>query len=275
MGAKGFAPDEEDKVISSETLRKDVVRMIVERKSGHLCSSLSVLDILASLILDCDPFAFGDDGNAHLILSKGHAAPALYATLARAGKLDPNELSRFRRLGAGLEGHPRQGLVSTVEVSTGSLGNGVAHAVGLALSYRGKPDGKTVVCVVSDGEIQTGIALESMQVAVHYGAAHLILIADCNGWQTSGPVDRVIGANVEKRLGSLGVRCSRANGHDREALRKMILHEAGKGPAAILAQTKRGFGVPGLPEAEVYGEQISDAESRRLLAWCGARDGTD
>lgn len=262
-------------MICSDALRKDVVRMIVERKSGHLCSSLSVLDILATLISDCDAFAFGAGGNAHLILSKGHAAPALYAVLARAGKIDPNELTRFRRLDAGLEGHPRLGLISTVEVSTGSLGNGIAHAVGLALSYKDKSDRKTVVCVMSDGEVQTGIASEALQAATHYKAANLILIADCNGWQTSGPVDQVIGANVKMRLDSVGVRCTATNGHDRAMLKKMILQQVGQGPTAILAQTRRGFGVPGLPEMEVYGEQISDLESARLLAWCGSRNGPD
>lgn len=249
--------------------------MIVERKSGHICSSLSVLDILATLIFDCETLSFGDGGDAHLILSKGHAAPALYAVLARAGKIEPSELMRFRRLNERLEGHPRMGLISTVEVSTGSLGNGIAHAVGLALSYNDKSDRRTVVCVISDGEVQTGIALEALQVAAHYKAANLVLIADCNGWQTSGPVDHVIGAKLEMRLDSVGVRCISTNGHDRTTLRKVISRQIGQGPVAILAQTKRGFGVPGLPEMEVYGEQLSDLESARLLAWCGSGDEAD
>lgn len=254
--------------IQRERLAKRIATMIARRRSGHLCSSLSVLDILRAIFLYDDGGL--DVARANVVLSKGHAAPALYAVLEERGDLPPDAARELRRVGSPFEGHPRRGAVPTVEVSTGSLGNGLAWAVGHAIGQRFISDvqRRPTICIVSDGELQTGIVRESLATACHYGAERLTVIVDNNGWQTDGTTLQVHGLESRQLLGGLPLWQTEVDGHAPaeiiDAL-KLAMHHS---PAVVIANTVRCHGLEWISTGpEAYGESLSEETRARLLAW--------
>jgi len=246
--------------------RQAVVESVVERRSGHLCSSLSALDILATFAWshwDHDTCRLGSE----LVLSKGHAAPALYAVLAELDPSLPRLAGNLRRLGSPFEGHPTRYAMDHVLVSTGSLGLGLAWSVGRALAARRLRDPLAMTVVVSDAELQCGVAYEALRLASCEGLEGLTVVVDHNGWQT----DRQVPDRPADLLSALGFTVVVVNGHDHDALLRAYSVESPKKPLAVLAETRRCFGLgpPYESGPEIYGEAIDDDIASTLRAMVG------
>ena len=176
-------------------LRVDVIKAIYGAGSGHPGGSLSAAEIAAVLYfkeMNLDPANPKDPNRDKFVLSKGHAAPVLYAALAERGFFPKEDLQTLRKMGSKLQGHPDMKKVPGVEMSTGSLGQGVSTAVGMALA--GKLDGRTgrVYTLLGDGELQEGMVWEAAMAAAHYKLDNLTAIIDWNGIQIDGRNDEVM-----------------------------------------------------------------------------------
>ncbi len=230
-------------------LRIDCVRMLAVAKSGHLDSSLSAADIVTALydrVLRHDPENPDWPERDRFVLSKGHAAPIQYAALARHGYFPLEDLMGLRKIGAQLQGHPDMNKTAGVEVSTGSLGQGLSMSLGLALALRldGRDDAH-VFCLCSDGDCQEGQTWEAATAAPHFGLANVTAIVDYNHLQTDGTTEQVMDiADMAAKFAAFGWDTVEIDGHDMGAVvdaleRSRTLDR----PAAIVAQTKKGRGV--------------------------------
>lgn len=232
-------------------MRRDIVEMITEAGSGHPGGSLSCIDILTALyfggVLDHDPTDPDLESRDRFILAKGHAAPALYAALAQAGYFPREELMTLRKFGSRLQGHPDCNLVPGVEVSTGSLGQGLSIACGLACGLRLAGNPQRVFALLGDGECEEGQVWEAAMFAAHQKLGNLIAIVDHNGLQIDGSTTEVcdlrdIGAKFE----AFGWKVSRVDGHDIPRLIEILSAAKADGdgiPKAIIAETVKGKGV--------------------------------
>ena len=204
-------------------MRSDIVRMIAEAGSGHPGGSLSCADILAALyfggVLDHDPERPDWEERDRFILAKGHAAPALYAVLAQAGYFPREELLTLRKLGTRLQGHPDSNLVPGVEVSTGSLGQGLSVAAGAAagLKLDGKP--QSVFVLLGDGECQEGQVWEAAMFAAHRNLDNLVAVVDRNCLQIDGDTADVCDpGDLAAKFQAFGWDAREVDGHDMAAL---------------------------------------------------------
>lgn len=232
-------------------MRIDIVRMITEAGSGHPGGSLSCVDILTALyfggVIEHDPSNPTWEDRDRFILAKGHAAPALYAALAHAGYFPTEELLTLRKLGSRLQGHPDSSLLPGVEVSTGSLGQGLSIAAGAAAGL--KLDGKQarVFTLLGDGECQEGQVWEAAMFAAHRHLDNLVAIIDRNGLQIDGcTADVCDPGDIAAKLTAFGWDVCEADGHDIPALVKTLLAAKADGagkPHALIARTVKGKGV--------------------------------
>lgn len=231
-------------------IRIDIVKMTAKAGSGHPGGSLSAADIIATLyfggVLRVKPDEPSWPDRDRFVLSKGHAAPALYSALARRGFFPVEWLDTLRQLGSPLQGHPDCRKVPGVEVSTGSLGQGLSVAVGMALA--GKLDGKdyNVWVLLGDGECQEGQVWEAAMAASHYKLDNLIAIVDHNGLQIDGWVKDVMNIEpIDDKFRSFGWHVFRVDGHKVDLLID-VFNEAlavrGK-PKVVVADTVKGKGV--------------------------------
>ncbi len=237
----------EDKIERIVQIRKQLVRdallAIYQAKSGHTGTSLSVVDIVATLI--GYPFLRGwwekKPNRDLLILSKGHAAPTLYAALAMAGYINKQELGKLRRIDGILEGHPST-KIPGVDSPSGSLGVGAAVAVGRALADKLLGRDRRVFVILGDGELQEGIVWECFSIARSLRLKNLFFIIDRNGMQLSGPTETIRRMEpITKKLRSFGLNVFVTNGHDVRQLVETFekaLHA--DGPKAIVAYTVKG-----------------------------------
>jgi len=234
----------------SQAMRRDIVEMIHAAGSGHPGGSLSAVEILATLygsVMRHDPADPRLPDRDRFVLSKGHAAPVLYAALAETGYFPREELLTLRKLGSRLQGHPDMRKLPGVEVSTGSLGQGLALANGMALALR--LDGSvepTVFCLLGDGELQDGSVWEAAMASAHYGLDNLVAIVDLNGLQIDGPTCEVMDlGNVPEKFAAFGWTVMTCDGHAvaelHDALTRAKAHVGG--PIVIVARTMKGRGV--------------------------------
>ncbi len=230
-------------------IRRHIVRMIGAAGSGHPGGSLSAVDILTVLYfaeLSVRPQQPDWPDRDRFVLSKGHAAPALYACLAERGFFDPAELGSLRRVGSRLQGHPDRALTPGVEASTGSLGQGLSLAVGMALAARLDGASWRVWALLGDGEIQEGQVWEAAMAAAHYRLDNLAAFLDHNGLQIDGPVREVMSPEpVAAKWEAFGWRVLRIDGHDLAAIREAcrLARETRGRPTMIVAETVKGKGV--------------------------------
>ena len=233
-------------------LRMDCVRMLAVAKSGHLDSSLSAADIVTALfhrVLRHDPSNPEWPERDRFVLSKGHAAPILYAALARHNYFPLEDLMGLRKIGAQLQGHPDMNKTPGVEVSTGSLGQGLSMSLGIALAMH--LDGlssQRVFCLLSDGDCQEGQTWEAATAAPHFadrGGAGLTAIVDYNHLQTDGTTEEVMDiADMRAKFAAFGWDTVEIDGHDMAAIVEALERSRTVDrPAAIVAQTKKGRGV--------------------------------
>jgi transketolase len=261
---------------TARQIRRDIIEMTHAAKSGHPGGSLSAADILTALYfeeMNIHPEHPGKEGRDRFVLSKGHAAPVLYATLTRRGYFDPSELITLRQLGSRLQGHPDMKNIPGVEMSTGSLGQGFSTAVGMALAARLKGESSRVYALLGDGELNEGLIWEAAMAGAHYKLSNLIAILDFNGLQIDGTNDEVMTVSpVDEKFRSFGWNVELADGHDFDDMRRAFKNarEHLEGPTMILARTVKGKGVSFM-ENQVgwHGKAPSDDEKNKALAELG------
>ena len=263
-------------------MRADIVRMIAEAGSGHPGGSLSCADILAALyfggVLEHDPENPEWEGRDRFVLAKGHAAPALYAALAHAGYFPREELMTLRKLGSRLQGHPDSNQVPGVEVSTGSLGQGLSVAAGMAagLALDGRP--QTVFALLGDGECQEGQVWEAAMFAAHRGLDNLVAVVDRNCLQIDGNTADVCDpGDIAQKLAAFGWAVREADGHDIPALVEALSAakaDRGGKPHAIVARTVKGKGVSFMEnQAGWHGKAPNAEQTQTALADLAALSG--
>ncbi|MCW3990798.1 MAG: transketolase [Candidatus Bathyarchaeota archaeon] len=252
-------------------LRQRVLRMVAEAGSGHLGASLSVIDILAVLYfvkMRHDPSNPEWAERDRLVLSKGHAAPALYAVLAEAGYFPQEELVSLRRLGGLLQGHPEI-QIPGVDASTGSLGQGLSIAVGMALAAKMDEAPHKVYAIIGDGELDEGQIWEAALTAGHHGLDNLVAIVDRNQFQLTGRTEEVKAMEpVGEKWKSFGWEVVEADGNDPPSILDAldVCELTGGKPSAIIAHTTKGKGVSFM-EGNKFSKSIPDAsELARALA---------
>ncbi len=260
-------------------MRRDIVEMIAEAGSGHPGGSLSAADIVATLyfggVLRHDPADPSWAGRDRFILSKGHAGPVLYAALAQAGYFGRDHLATLRKLGSILQGHPDSRKTPGVEVSTGSLGQGLSVASGLAAGFLGGTGSdpsrhdRTVFALLGDGELQEGQVWEAAMFASHRGLDNLVAIVDYNGLQIDGACSEVMClGNIASKFAAFGWSTAEVNGHDVEALYDALVaaRESSGAPSVIVARTIKGKGVSFMEdEAGWHGKAPTAAELARAI----------
>jgi transketolase len=233
----------------AKVIRKDIVSMLTESASGHPGGSLSAVEILTTLYFNemrVDTRNPKDVNRDRFVLSKGHAAPVLYSTLARKGFFNPDELMGLRKFGRMLQGHPNMKDIPGVDMSTGSLGQGISAAVGMAIA--GKLDKKEfrVYALLGDGELEEGQVWEAAMSAAHYKLDNLTAFVDLNGLQIDGKVEEVMNVNpVADKFVAFGWNVLEVDGHDFEALKNALntAKETKGQPTMVVCKTIKGKGV--------------------------------
>lgn len=261
---------------TANVIRQDIVKMIHAAASGHPGGSLSAADIMTALyfeIMDIDPANPKKETRDKFVLSKGHAAPVVYATLARRGFFPIEELMGLRKTGAMLQGHPDMKGTPGVEMSTGSLGQGISAAVGMALASQLNNDGKQVYALLGDGELDEGIVWEAAMAAAHYKLGNLIAFVDYNGLQIDGKNDDVMGIKpVDKKFEAFGWDVQIIDGHSIEAIVEAVnkAKAVTDKPSMLIAQTVKGKGVSFMEDqAGWHGTAPSDEDLEKALAELG------
>src|SRR5918996_4050559 len=259
-------------------LRLDCVRMLAVAKSGHLDSSLSAADIVAALyyrVLRHDPDNPDWPERDRFVLCKGHAAPIQYAALAHHGYFELEELMGLRQIGAQLQGHPDMTRTPGVEVSTGSLGQGLSMCVGICLALRldGLESTAQVFGLLSDGDCQEGQTWEAAMAATHFGVTNLTAIVDYNHLQTDGTTEEVMDTgDVRAKFEAFGWDSIEIDGHDMgQIVEALERSRTIRRPAAIVCQTKKGKGVSAMegrfgfhgkpPSPELANEALEELEA--------------
>jgi len=274
---RGMISSKELSLIAQD-LRGSIIEMITEAKSGHPGGSLSCIDLLTALWFSEmkgveSPSQLSKDRD-RFVLSKGHGVPSLYAILARKGFLEKSELMTLRKTGSKLQGHPDRVRMPIVEASTGSLGQGLSVAQGIAMGI--KLDGKKerVFCLLGDGEIQEGQIWESAMSASKFKLSNLCAILDANGGQIDGPVSQVMPIEpIADKWKAFGWHVIEIDGHDMTQIQKAYaefekLHQSGsEKPVFILARTVKGKGVSFMEgKIEWHGVAPKPDEQTKALA---------
>jgi transketolase len=255
-------------------LRIHCVRMVAVAKAGHLDSSLSAADIVAALyyrVLRHDPSNPKWPERDRFVLSKGHGAPIQYAALAEHGYFPADDLMGLRQIGSHLQGHPDMTRTPGIEVSTGSLGQGLSMSVGICLALRldDLDDTAQVFTLMSDGDIQEGESWEGAMSAAHFGLTNLTAIVDYNHLQTDGTTEEVMDTgDVRAKFEAFGWDAVEIDGHDMGAIVESLERSRTLDrPAAIVCQTKKGrgvsfmedrFGFHGKPPSQEQAEQAME-----------------
>ena len=233
----------------AKEIRRSIVSMIAEAKSGHPGGSLSATDILTALYfseMNIDPANPKMEGRDRFVLSKGHAAPAIYATLAERGYFSKDELLTLRKFGSRLQGHPDMKKLPGIEISTGSLGQGLSVANGMALNAKIFNENYRTYIVLGDGEVQEGQIWEAAMTAAHYKLDNLCAFLDSNNLQIDGNVTEIMGVEpLDKKWEAFGWNVIKIDGHNFEEILSALekAKECKDKPTMILAKTVKGKGV--------------------------------
>ena len=247
-------------------LRRDIVEMIHAAKAGHPGGSLSAVDMITALyfhVMRIDPQNPRWEDRDRFVLSKGHACPALYAALARRGFFDPKHLTTLRQYHSILQGHPDMNKTPGIDISSGSLGNGLAIGVGMAMSGRLHHQDYMTYVMLGDGEVQEGMVWEAAMAAHHHDLGKLVAIVDCNGVQINGWVNDIMTVEpLADKWRAFGWKVVEVNGHNMKDL-LTVLHTAKtmRHPTVILMRTVKGRGVSFMEDdCKWHGNSPSDEE---------------
>jgi len=230
-------------------IRKNIVKMVTSAKSGHPGGSLSGTDLITVLYfeeMDIDSNNINSTNRDRFVLSKGHASPLLYSVLAEKGLLDKELLPTFRHLGSPLQGHPNMRMVPGVDMSTGSLGQGLSAAVGMAIANKLDKKEHRVYALLGDGECQEGQIWEAAMAAAHHHLDNLCAMLDFNGLQIDGNVTDVMNPTpFDKKFEAFGWNVIEIDGHNYDEIKEAYkkAKECKGKPTLILAHTVKGKGV--------------------------------
>ncbi|MCL4378262.1 MAG: transketolase [Actinobacteria bacterium] len=263
----------QDLIEMSKKIRVDIIEMLCESGSGHPGGSLSITDVFSYLYfsgkLNLDPKNPSLKERDRIVLSKGHACPVLYASLAEKGYFDKSHLKTLRKYGSMLQGHPDMKKTPGVDMSTGSLGQGLSCAVGMALGAKLDGLGCHVFAILGDGECDEGQIWEAAMAAAHYKLGNLIAIVDKNGLQIDGYTKDIM--NTEPMFGkwiSFGWEVVEIDGHSFDEIEKAISKgmEPKDKPTCIIADTVKGRGVSFMEDkCEWHGKTPSAAEKEKAI----------
>ena len=264
---------------AAKRIRADVLTQIHLAGSGHPGGSLSCVELLATLFghtIRPSPDWIRRNSRDHVILSKGHAAPALYAALAEAGLIAHEELKTLRQLGSRLQGHPDRTRMPEVEMSTGSLGQGLSVALGLALALARRDEPHRSYVILGDGEMNSGQTWEAILFAGANRVDRLVAIIDANGIQNDGPIEEILNIKpYAPKLAACGWAVTEIDGHDIDAIAVALdwasSDRPGDKPRMIVANTKKGHGVSFITgRVDWHSHALSDEQYRAALAEVGA-----
>lgn len=233
----------------AKTIRKDIIEEVYSANSGHPGGALSIADIITALYfneMNIDPKNPKDENRDRLILSKGHASAALYAALAEKGYFPKEDLKTFRNINSYLQGHPDMKHIPGVDMSTGSLGQGLSAANGMAMMLKLDKNPARVYCICGDGEIEEGQIWEAAMSSSKYKLDNLCLIIDNNNLQIDGTIEEVMSSYpIDDKFKSFGFNVITINGHDFSQILQAF--EEAKNckdkPTAIIAKTIKGKGI--------------------------------
>ncbi len=264
-----------------KAIRSSIVSMVTEAQSGHPGGSLSAADILATLYfaeMNVNPKDTQMKNRDRFVLSKGHAAPVLYATLAEKGFFPKEELLTLRKINSRLQGHPSMKNLPGIDMSTGSLGQGLSVAAGMALAARLDGSDHRVFTILGDGELEEGMVWEAAMFAAHYKLDNLTAFIDYNGLQIDGPVADVMSPlPIPEKWQAFSWNIIEIDGHDINAIYDAIqIAKTVKGkPTMIIAKTIKGKGVcqmeniadwhgkaPSHEQCELFLAQLNDLETK-------------
>ena len=255
----------------ADRIRMHVIEMTSAAGSGHPGGSLSSAELFSVLyfhVLRHDPKDPEWSDRDRFVLSKGHVAPALYATLAESGYFSTDELLTLRKIGSRLQGHPAKGKLPGIEASTGSLGQGLSMSCGMALAAKIDKKDIRVYCLLGDGELQSGQNWEAMMLASHYKLNNLTIFIDRNRLQIMGNTEKTLSVDpLAAKLKAFGFRVQSIDGHDV----KKILKACGKVgsskiPTAIILNTVKGKGVSFMENnPEFHGRSCKPDEKEQAL----------
>ena len=261
-------------------IRIGIIDQIYKAQSGHPGGSLSCADILAVLYfnqMNIDPKKPESPQRDRFVLSKGHCSPALYATLARKGYFDKEALDGFRKIDSNLQGHPDMNKVPGVDMTTGSLGQGLSTAVGMAIASKMDSAGCRVYCLLGDGEIEEGQIWEASMAASKNQLDNLCVILDYNHLQIDGKIEDVAGlVDVGAKFESFGFKVISVDGHNVEQLIEAfsIARHQKEMPSIIIANTVKGKGVSFMenqaswhgkaPNKEQYEQAMNELKLKEL-----------
>jgi len=261
---------------TARNLRVSIVRTLHKSQSGHTGGSLSAIDMITALYfhkMRHNPDDPHWEERDRFVLSKGHAAPAQYVTLAEAGYFPKEDLMMLRRLGSHLQGHPDSKGTPGVEVCTGSLGQGLSMANGMALGLRLNGSNCRVYAMLGDGELQEGQVWEAAMAAAHYRLDNLCALVDVNGLQIDGEVAKVMNVSpIADKFRAFGWNAIEIDGHDMASILDALdkAEEIKGKPTAIVAATVKGKGVSIFEhKASYHGVAPNDEELNTALVCLG------
>ena len=239
----------EDFEKKSRSVRRNIVEMVYSAKSGHPGGSLSIADILVALYfseLRVDVNNPKDENRDRVVLSKGHCSPALYSVLAEKGFIPKEDLKTFRKIDSYLQGHPDMKKIPRVDMTSGSLGQGLSISNGMAIVAKLDDKDYRVYCIMGDGEIEEGQVWEAAMSSSHYKLDNLCVIVDNNDLQIDGKIEEVMNPHpIDKKFESFGFNVINIDGHNfEEILEAFDKAKQVKGkPTAIIAKTTKGKGI--------------------------------
>lgn len=255
-------------------IRMDIITEIYYGKSGHPGGSLSIADILAVLYfneMNINPKIPDDESRDRLVLSKGHASSALYGALAEKGYFSKDELLTFRNINSNLQGHPDMNKVKGVDMTTGSLGQGLSVANGMALASKIDSMGYRVYCIIGDGELEEGQIWEAAMTASKYRLDNLCAIIDCNNLQLTGSTKETKGLvpeDIEQKFRSFGFNTITINGNDIFSILNAfgVAEMAKDKPSVIIAKTIKGKGISFMEnDVKWHGKALNDEEYKMAI----------
>lgn len=254
-------------------IRMDVIEEVHSAGSGHPGGSLSAADIVTALYfgeMNIDPKNPQMKGRDKFVLSKGHAAPVQYAALAEKGYFPKEELTTLRKLGSRLQGHPNMHKLPGIEMSTGSLGQGFAVCVGMAIANKIDNDPGRIYTLLGDGELQEGLIWEAAMASAHYKLDNLCVIVDWNGLQIDGRNDDVMTVSpVDEKFKAFGFNVLTIDGHSFEQIFEAFkqARECKGKPTAIIAKTHKGRGVSFMEDqAGWHGKAPDDQQAQQAIS---------
>ena len=261
----------------AKQIRADILKMLYTCQSGHPGGSLSCVEMLMTIYYKTakiDPKNPKWEDRDRIVLSKGHACPALYAILADLGYFPKEDLWTLRQIDSHLQGHPDMRKTPGVDVNTGSLGQGVSIAGGLALGAKHLKKDYKVYAIVGDGEIQEGIVWEAAMSAAHYKLDNLIVLLDHNGLQIDGSNDEVMDiGDVVAKYKAFGFECYKVDGHNMDEIEAAINAPVVGKPKFICCETHKGQGVSFMEDqAGWHGKAPSKEDYEKAIEELGVEE---